>query len=107
MIRSSEGVIFKENGVAGVYHYKTIDYSWTKTTMTIDTTKVLALVASAAVWTPANLVLRQRRDDWSTYAETTPNTMGWLNNDYIYLFTYVSTTSLQVSTIIAVPCNVD
>jgi len=55
LIRSNEGVIYKENGVAGIYHFKTTDYSWTKTTITIDKTMV---TSSAAVWTEANLVLR-------------------------------------------------
>lgn len=55
LIRSNEGVIYKENGVAGIYHFKTTDYSWTKTTITIDKSMV---TSSAAVWTEANLVLR-------------------------------------------------
>ena len=55
LIRSNEGVIYKENGVAGIYHFKTTDYSWTKTTITIDKTMV---TKSDAVWTEANLVLR-------------------------------------------------
>jgi len=33
--------------------------------------------------------------------------MGWIANDYIYLFSYVSSTSLKVSSIIAVPCNME
>ncbi len=55
LLRSNEGVIFKENGVAGIYHYKTTDYSWTKTTITIDKTIV---TGSSAVWNEAYLVLR-------------------------------------------------
>lgn len=40
LCRSIEGVIFKENGVAGVYHYLTTDYSWTRTTLGIDWTLI-------------------------------------------------------------------
>jgi hypothetical protein len=36
LVRTIDGVIFKENGVTGLRHFMTIDLSWTESTLTFD-----------------------------------------------------------------------
>lgn len=53
----------------------------------------------------ANLVIRQHRDQWLAYdAATMPTTVGFMNSDYVFVFTY-SSLVLTASDSIAMPCN--
>merc|ERR1712183_739162 len=55
------------------------------------------------------LVLRQTRDDWINYdstATTIPTIVGFMNDDYVFVFDYASST-LTASNSIAMPCNTD
>lgn len=88
LIRTIEGVIFKENGVAGIKHFLTLDYSWTESTLTFDSAAFALYTGTVDL---SLLILRQQRDVWTTYdpAETVePTIIGWMNNDYIFVLSY-------------------
>jgi hypothetical protein len=106
LIRSIEGGIFKENGVTGIKHFMTSDLSWTESTLTFDYSSFTSYTGTVD---ESILILRQRRDDWLTYDSTEtaePTIIGWMNDDYVFVMTY-QTTTLQVDNSIAMPCNTD
>lgn len=94
--------MFKENNQATITYYKTKDYSYAATTVTL---------AWGTCTTGTNngnkLILRQTRDDWVNYVDTEtvePTITGFMNDDYIFTFTWTATT-LTCAKSIAIPCN--
>lgn len=104
LVRAIDGVIFKAAGDSTITHYLTTDYSWTATTITVDSS---AFTGSLGAINWAGLYLRQTRDDPLNYdpAEAAhPTIVGWMNDDFIFVFTYDSGT-LTMTNSIAVPCS--
>lgn len=104
LIRNIDGVIFKENGVSDIYFYETLTYTWARSTVTVDWATMSSYTGTVSL---TNLLFKQKRDEWLTYTtgETeAPTIMGWMNNDYIFRFTYAGGVLTCVDSI-AVPCN--
>jgi hypothetical protein len=102
LIRALDGVIFKENGKSTIKFYKTLDYSYTASTVTVNWNSI----ATGAV-DLTKLVLRQTRDDWLNYIDTetvVPTIAGFMNDDFIFTFEW-TTNTLTCAQSIAVPCS--
>lgn len=95
-----------ESAQSDIYYYATSDYSYTSTAVTVSWDSVTDYTGTVDL---SQLILRQTRDDWINYStsETTiPTIVGWMNDDYVFTFTYDSYV-LTASTSIAMPCNSD
>lgn len=70
LLRTTDGVIFSEGGVATIYYYETLTYTWARSTVTVSWGTMTSYTGSISL---VDLVLRQARDNWQTYstAETT------------------------------------
>jgi hypothetical protein len=104
LIRTLDGVILKQAGIATLTYYETLTYTWASSTVTVDWATMASYTGTVDL---ANLILRQRRDSWETYSTTetdVPNIVGWMNNDYVFQFTYAASV-LTASNSIAIPCN--
>jgi hypothetical protein len=68
LLRTTDGVIFSEGGVATIYYYET--YTWARSTVTVSWGTMTSYTGTISL---VDLVLRQARDNWQTYstAETT------------------------------------
>lgn len=60
-MRTLDGVILKQSGVATITYYETLTYTWAATTVTVDWGTWSSYTLNVNL---ANLVLRQRRDNW-------------------------------------------
>jgi len=106
LLRTTDGVIFSEGGVAAIYYYETLTYTWAKSTVTVDWGTMTSYTGTISL---VDLVLRQTRDNWLSYSadETTiPQIVGFMNNDYVFMFDFASLT-LTAADSIAMPCGTD
>lgn len=104
LIRTIDGVIFKESSQSDIYYYETLTYTWTATLLTMNYASFTAYMGTID-WT--SFIMRQTRDEPLTYdtAETeAPRFVGFMNDDYIYVLSYAASV-LTVTDSIAMPCN--
>lgn len=106
LIRTLDGVIFKANNQATIYHIETLTYTYTQTAVTVSWGTFTSYTGTISL---SDLFLTQTRDEFLTYstAETVvPTIAGFMNNDYVFTFTY-ATFVLTAADAIAMPCNTD
>jgi len=104
LIRTTDGVIFKESSQSTLKFFQTSDYTYTQSTVTVDWGTMSSYTGTVDL---ANLVLKQHRDEWLTYSTSetdVPTVVGFMNNDYVFRFTY-ATLVLTAADSIAMPCN--
>lgn len=103
LIRTTDGVIFKENGVADISYIETLTHTWAVSAVTTD----LSGLSKTGTVSATSLVFKQRNDNWIDYssaADATPAIIAYMNNDFVFQVTYAATV-LTFDRAINMPCN--
>jgi len=101
--RTENGVLFKEYGQSTMKYFETETYTYAESSVSISGDTYSTFATTDLV----NLILKQTRDDWLNYDATViPQLAGFVDDSYIYTFTYASTT-LTATAQIVVPCSAD